>query len=71
MPRKHVPIHVIVHYPQTEEGKLELARRVALVHADMVNHTMKTLNCPPEQKEQLFDAIIKNVSDKKAGRQKR
>lgn len=37
--RTSAPINVIVHYPKTEEGKRELAIRVASVHADMVNPT--------------------------------
>ncbi len=56
--RTSAPIKVIVHYPKTEEGKRELADRVARVHADMVNQTLKNLNCPSYQKEQLLDAVI-------------
>ena len=67
--RKSAPIHVIVHYPKTEEGKRELAERVAGVHADMVNQYIKTLNCPSEQKVQLLDAVIESISKKKAGEQ--
>ena len=67
--RKSAPIHVIVHYPKTEEGKRELAERVAGVHADMVNQHIKKLNCPSEQKVQLLDAVIKSASSKKAGEQ--
>ena len=39
--RKSAPINVIVHYPKTEQGKRELAERVAGVHADMVNQKIK------------------------------
>ena len=67
--RKSAPINVIVHYPKTEEGKRELAERVAGVHADMVNQHIKKLNCPSEQKVQLLDAVIKSASIKKAGEQ--
>lgn len=67
--RKSAPIHVIVHYPKTEEGKRELAERVASVHADMVNQHIKKLNCPSEQKVQLLDAVIKSTSIEKAGDQ--
>ena len=61
--RKSVPINVIVHYPKTEEGKYELAQRVADVHADMVNQYIKKLNCPSEQKVQLLDEVIGCCSD--------
>lgn len=67
--RKSAPINVIVHYPKTEEGKRELAERVAGVHADMVNQHIKKLNCPSDQKVQLLDAVIKSVSIEKAGEQ--
>ena len=52
------PINVIVHYPQTDEGKRILARRMAGVHADWVCDKMKKLNCPAEQKTQLFNAVM-------------
>ena len=67
--RKSAPINVIVHYPKTEEGKRELAERVAGVHADMVNQHIKKLNCPSEQKVQLLDAVIQAASKEKAGEQ--
>lgn len=66
--RKSVPIHVIVHYPKSEEGKRELAQRVADVHADLVNQTIKKLNCPSDQKVQLLDSVIK-AANKQAGEQ--
>ena len=52
------PIRVIVYYPQTDEGKRALARRMAGVHADWVCDKMKKLNCPAEQKTQLFNAVM-------------
>ena len=56
--RKSVPIHVIVHYPTTEEGWRELARRVASVQADFVTDTICKLNCPTSQKLALLNAVI-------------
>jgi hypothetical protein len=67
--RKSAPINVIVHYPKTEEGKRELAERVASVHASLVNQHIKKLNCPSDQKVQLLDAVIKSTSIEKAGEQ--
>lgn len=57
--RKMASIHVIVHYPKTEAGKEELARRVSDVHATAVNQRLKSLNCPTSQKLELLDAVIK------------
>ena len=62
--RKSAPINVIVHYPKTEQGKRELAERVAGVHADMV----KKLNCPSDQKAELLGAVIASAK-KEAGEQ--
>lgn len=59
--RKSAPINVIMHYPETEEGKQELARRVASVHADFTIQYIQNLKCPTEQKIQLLDAVINDV----------
>ena len=67
--RTFAPINIIVHYPKEEEGWRELKRRVAGVHADMVNQHIKKLNCPSDQKVQLLDAVIKSASIEKAGEQ--
>ena len=62
---------MIVYYPQTEEGKRELARRVAGVHADMVHQYINKLNCPTEQKMQLLDAVIETASGSRPAAQTR
>jgi len=59
--RTSAPINVIVHYPKTEEGKQELAIRVASIHADMVNQHINQMNIPSSQKVQLLDEIIKSA----------
>ncbi len=64
--RKMAPVNVIVYYPKTEEGKDELARRVADVHASAVTQRIKSLNCPDRQKLELLDAVIDTVSQKSA-----
>ena len=63
--RNSAPIHVIVHYPKTEEGRHELAVRAAGVHADMVGQYINRLNCPSEQKIQLIDEIIHSAVKEK------
>ena len=55
------PIQVIVHFPNTEEGKQELARRVSQVHADFVIGTIDKLNCPTKQKLDLLQAVIDTI----------
>lgn len=54
----NVPIPVIVHAPQTDEGRQELAQRVAAIHAEMVHHRLQKLSCPAGQKAALLDALI-------------
>ncbi len=61
--RKMAPINIIVHYPQTEEGKKELAERVATAHASAVNQKLRSLNCPERQKLELLDAIIRTKKE--------
>lgn len=61
--RKSAPVHLIVHHPQTQEGKEELSRRVADIHAASVNQRLKALNCPAKQKLELLDAVIETVME--------
>jgi len=62
--RKYAPINIVVHYPKTEQGMAELARRVAEVHADAVDYKLKRLNCPTSQKIALLEAVIQTVKQK-------
>jgi len=59
--RKKAPINLIVHVPETEAGKEELAKRVSEVHAEAVIRRLNGLNCPAGQKLALLDAIIEAV----------
>ncbi len=56
--RKTPPIKIIVHYPQTQHGKQELAQRLADVHADAVVSAINKLDCPLKQKLDLLQAVI-------------
>lgn len=56
--RMPVPINIIVYPPETETGKLELAGRVASIHADAVTNRIKELNCPKQQKLALLESVI-------------
>ncbi|MCD8106182.1 MAG: hypothetical protein LUF35_14590 [Lachnospiraceae bacterium] len=71
MARKSAEIHVVVHYPKTEAGKKELAKRVANIHAETVSQRIKKLNCPSAQKELLLDAVIEAAANRKTGGQAR
>lgn len=58
------PINLIMHYPKTEEGQMELAKRVSDVHATAVTQRIKSLNCPTQQKLKLLDAVIETAKKK-------
>ena len=51
------PIKIIVHYPQTQQGKQELAQRLADVHADAVVSAINKLDCPLKQKLDPLNAV--------------
>ena len=59
--RTMAPVNIIVYHPKTEEGKEELSKRVADVHATSVIQRLKALNCPTSQKQELLDAVIETV----------
>ena len=62
--RSMAPINLIVYYPKTEEGQMELAKRVSDVHATVVTQRIKSLNCPTSQKLELLDAVIETVKER-------
>ena len=56
---------VIIHYPKVEEDKRELTRRASIVHADTIIQYINKLSCPKEQKQKLYDEIIKAYRDRR------
>ena len=48
---------VIMHYPETEQGKKDLARLVAEVHAQMVIDRLRSSPYPLEQKRKMVDVL--------------
>ena len=49
---------IIVHYPTSEKGCKELARRVAEIHATATMQYIESLPCPKMQKLAMLDAIL-------------
>jgi len=49
---------ITVHYPTSDKGREELAKRVATVHADTTIQYIDKLSCSNERKAALLDAII-------------
>ena len=62
--RSMAPISLIVYYPKTEEGQIELAKRVSDIHAAAVTQRIKSLNCPTSQKLELLDSVIGTIKEK-------
>lgn len=45
----------------------ELARRVAIVHAQTIMQKVKSLSCPLEQKLALLDAVVEGIEKRDGG----
>lgn len=59
--RKSAPVEIAVCAPETEEGRLELKRRVAQCHAQYVLETVGALKCPISQKRELLQTVMEAV----------
>ena len=57
-------MQVIVIPPQSEQGLLELKRRVAKIHAECIAGAVNRLGCPTRQKLLLMDAAIRQLETK-------
>lgn len=60
-----VVLNIIMCYPKTEEGQLELQKRIALVHAEAVKQYLSKLPCPKEQKLAVLQAVLDDLESKK------
>lgn len=49
---------LIIYEPQTKNGKAELERRMAQIHAESVFKYVYNLKCPTEQKKNIIKSII-------------
>lgn len=56
----------IVHYPKSADDKAELARRVAVLHADGIVNYINRLPYTKEQKLKLLDEIIAEAKKQRA-----
>ncbi len=57
---KNDTFDIIVYYPT---DKKTLSDRIAAAHADMVTNYINKLNCSPEQKTTLADAVINTAKN--------
>ena len=56
-------MEVIIHLPRSKKGQEDLAKRVAIVHAQLIYNYISRLECSAEQKVALLDAIQENIHD--------
>ena len=64
-------MEVIVHYPESEEDRAEIQKRLARIHAQFVLQYIRKLNCPQWQKEKLLDAVAETVRERARGEEKK
>ena len=54
-------LDIKVFYPDSEEDRAEIRRRLARIHAQYVLNYIQNLNCPQWQKEKILDGVIAKV----------
>lgn len=54
------PLHLFVHMPQSEEGRRELAKKVAEIHAQSTVEIISGLRATTEQRIALAERILAN-----------
>ncbi len=55
---------IILHFPQSEDGKTAIARELAAFHAEQAAKKIQNLPCPTEQKVAMLDAVVKDARKK-------
>ena len=59
--RKVNLVSLTLRHPRTEEGKQELARRVAGIHAEYALYRLSTTKCPADLKTTIVDKVIRII----------
>lgn len=50
--------------PQDDTARAELARRIAIAHADHATKMIQQLHCSTDQKQHLMDTAIAMIAEK-------
>ncbi|NLY31599.1 MAG: hypothetical protein GX065_02205 [Firmicutes bacterium] len=61
---KSKEINVIVHYPETEEGKIALRERIGEAWVYAVEGYIMRLPIPNSEKVALFDRVLKKLYER-------
>ncbi len=59
--RTVAPIVLIVHPPESDRDKGELAQRIAELHADLVIKKIREIKCSSDPKKELVDRLIADL----------
>ena len=56
-------IEVIVYFPHSKQGQMDLSKRVAAVHAQIIYTYISRLGCPTDQKIAILNMIQSSIRD--------
>ena len=56
-------MEVIVYSPHSMQGQVELSKRVAAVHAQIIYTYISRLDCPSDQKIAILNMIQSSIRD--------
>ncbi len=56
-------MEVIVYSPHSMQGQVELSKRVAAVHAQIIYTYISRLDCPTDQKIAILNMIQSSIRD--------
>ena len=56
-------MEVIVYSPYSMQGQVELSKRVAAVHAQIIYTYISRLDCPTDQKIAILNMIQSSIRD--------
>jgi len=55
-------MNVIVHLPESEDGKIRLANRVTNIHTEFIVDYLNKSDCDAEDKVRILEGVQKRVS---------
>ena len=55
-------MNVIMHFPESEEGKIMLANRVTNIHAEFIIEYLNKSDCDTEDKVRILEEIQERIS---------
>ncbi|MDE5565223.1 MAG: hypothetical protein K2I93_08695, partial [Oscillospiraceae bacterium] len=56
-------MNIVVHYPKTQEGQRELAKRMAECHAKAVEIQLRKMNITNEDRRKIIGVMCERLKD--------